>query len=572
MPSCAARGGQRLCGGPGLAARIAARRALKRAEEVKRALDDAAGSTTTRWRPATATARRCGGQGARQALAVAGRGPARCGQLRDAGRAFHAFDPRDLARDGVRVLDESGAPPSNARVAHPGSNQNFRAFLAARLDLVVVPDKNNHRTHRVVGPRWLRDLRMQACCASCWTDGRGGARRSLRCGRRRSTRAGARGVGGVGRHGRDSALRAAALYRGGRAPRALRLRSRAVASTPAAAAAVPAGVRAAGTLLGWDVPALGGVGGSDQRALAWLITAGASSGREPDTAQHALHYLFRALAGELRATLIDPIGEAAGSSPRAGRGARQLVQDPGSLRGHRAGHRRRRGVGVWRVAAQAANRGRRARHPDAAVDAEADEEQSVRATYASCSGSCTRRCCGGAHRRQRGQLQGTAARGAQSGLGDELATGDAAARQQQTYTELEKELEEAEMAGRGDGQAVQAAQDQRHAGDLGGCLGGARGDERRDSRGQAHQPAAERPRAALLPATAAEMLGRARPAAAAAAGGEGEAERARPPIRAARGVGAKEPEPEPEPAPAAPPPAAAARASAASVLEEIIRR
>ena len=120
-----------------LQARIAARRALKtRAEEVKRALDDAAKEYDD------AVAARDGATAATQALAedkelvgqalavVAGaRTPLGADSFATLASAFHAFDLHDLARDGVRVLDEPGAPPSNARVAHPGSNQNL---LAAR--------------------------------------------------------------------------------------------------------------------------------------------------------------------------------------------------------------------------------------------------------------------------------------------------------------------------------------------------------------------------------------------------------------------------------------------------------
>ena len=73
---------------------------------------------------------------------------------------FHAFRPHHDARtDGVRMLDESGAPPA---AAHPPTNRDLLRFLASNaFDLIAVPDKGNVLVHRVAGPRWMRDLRLQ---------------------------------------------------------------------------------------------------------------------------------------------------------------------------------------------------------------------------------------------------------------------------------------------------------------------------------------------------------------------------------------------------------------------------
>ena len=180
--------------------------------------------------------------------------------------------------------------------------------------------------------------------------------------------------------------------------------------------------------------------------------AGASSAdAEPDTAQHALHYLFRALAGELRATLINSIGEAAGSDlegwPRRALGG--LVQDRGSrcaaiVRDTDAGEVLE--FGGWPPKLQIEGVGRAIRMLQST--AEADEEQSVRATYA----SLFRKLHPEMLRLERigasadNYAQATAAYAElKAAWATELATGDAAARRQQTYTELEKELEEAEM-------------------------------------------------------------------------------------------------------------------------------
>lgn len=230
---------------------------------------------------------------------------------------FHAFKPdHDPRTDGVRMLDASGAPPS---AAHPPTKELMPFLERNAFDLVAVPESNNLRVHRVAGPRWMRDLRLQRVLHALLLDWWGpGATYQLN--RTLDYKSSVHAVLKARENTAEAlhACRAAALAIevGARYARA-RLGARRLLTTkpiPAPAAA------AAGVVLGWDVLALASPSAAAAAAAAagappllpWLADGAPFAAQQLDTAHHAMSYVFDALGGGAsseREPLLAPLPE-----------------------------------------------------------------------------------------------------------------------------------------------------------------------------------------------------------------------------------------------------------------------
>jgi len=497
---------------------------------------------------------------------------------------FHAFRSHHDARtDGVRMLDESGAPPA---AAHPPTNSDLARFLASNaFDLIAVPDKGNVLVHRVAGPRWMRDLRLQRVLHALLAEWQVTPTYELN-----RTADYDNSVHAVLKARRDSpaaltACRAAALAieAGARYARARLGARRLLTTKPVPEDAAAAG---AGVVLGWDVPALAGPLAATMAAppgapalLPWLADDAPFAAQQLDTAHHAMTYLFGALGGGGGgdAALVEPLPEG-GWARRALAGyAREDEHSRCAAILVRAGEVGAGGAvptsevlefGTLPAAAAAVSASVggaiRRLHPTAA----ADDERSVRGTYAHLfrklhpemlrlarhgPGSAGARL---AEERYKALREAWAA--------EVLSNPEEAARRHEAYVGLGVQLKSAEAE-------LAAATTARYKAAKQQC------DEDAESRQpevasevraamQREMAAAKRvsellrERADLmLPSTAAELLGRARSADAA------DADDAEPPE--------PEPELEPEPmpsAPAEPPTAAPPRPRKRSALEEVV--